>query len=88
MNIQYVYVVTVSASGEEIGEFWKEEAFLSEQAAVPSCVECMDHYGGRQLFTEAPHADKPSHVCRVWDSPRNSIWLERLRLVNTTSEGS
>ena len=77
----YVYVVTVSAPGEEVGEFWKKEAFLMEEAALSSCIECMDHHGGEHLFTEAHHVHKPTHVCRSWDSLRFSVWLERLSVV-------
>lgn len=74
----YVYVVTFSALGEEVGEFFQEQAFISEVAALPACFECMDHHGGRDLFTEARH--RQAWVCRRWDSPRFSVWLEKLAI--------
>lgn len=78
-----VYVVTVGGPSEDKGEFYKEEAYASESVAVLVAGECMEANGGRERYqkVQGPEVVKPEHVVHQWDSPRFTVWLERLELV-------
>ena len=79
----HIYVVTVGCPGEEQGEFYKDEAYVSESVAMVVAVECMESHGGRERFKEwvRAHPDDARHVIHRWDSSRFSVWLERLDIV-------
>jgi len=79
----HIYVVTVGGPGEEKGEFYKNEAYVTEAVAMVVAAECMEDRGGRERFKEwvRAHPDEAKHVVHRWDSPRFSVWLERLDLV-------
>ncbi len=76
----YVYVVTFGPRGKELGEFFLDEAFLTEETALPAVQACRDEHGGRGLlsFQEDHHAHRPPHVCRSWSNKVATIWLEKL----------
>lgn len=82
MSDKKVWVVTFCPLGEHKGEFFREVAYLSAEAAMPDCIACMQQNGGRETFKERFGVQKAfPHVDRVWDSEQITVWLEMLTLV-------
>ena len=85
-ELSTLYVVTFSPLGAEQGEFFREEAYVSEAEAMPSCIACMQQHGGRETFGEDYGlATTNEHVCRVWHGEHTSVWLEKLTLCQSSS---
>lgn len=74
----YLYVVTFSPLGEDRGEFFREEAFISEAAAEVACFECMNEHGGLTTYHEEQVSKDFPHICRQWDGYGTTVWLEKL----------
>lgn len=74
--MEYVYVVTVSARGFDMGEFHgTPTAFEELIAAQLSARVCRQAIGGR--FAEVDDTGE-DHIVERWDSDEFSVWVERL----------
>ncbi len=75
--MDYVYVVTVSGRGSEVGGFaGTPTAFEQLVSARAAAKVCRDALGSRFVPFEAESLG--DHVVQRWDSDEFSVWLERL----------
>ena len=76
--MDYVYVVTVTARGEQMGEFFgTPTAFEEQTAAELAALVCRQRIGGHFARVDVAGVD-PDHVAGRWDSDKVTVWLERL----------
>lgn len=76
LEMEYVYVVTVSARGADKGEFHGTPTAFGELiAAQLSARVCREAIGGRFWAVDA---SDEAHVLQRWDSDEHTVWVERL----------